>query len=118
MEIINKSSQTNVEAGKQSKESDILFAPIAINQMIVPNRIVMPAMHLNMTESSYIGDRITAFYAARARGGAGALIAGYAGVNESAGGWALSALTEMNSSKDYRIYAKRCSRAEEKRGCS
>ena len=85
MEILNKLSQTNFDQQK-GQRNDILFSPVTINKMVVPNRILMPAMHLNMIESSYIGDRIIAFYSTRARGGAGALIAGYAGVNEFSGG--------------------------------
>ena len=70
MEILNKASRTNSDKQKKERRADILFSPITINKMVVPNRILMPAMHLNMIESSYIGDRIIAFYAARARGGA------------------------------------------------
>ena len=87
MEFLNKSLETNSTKRKPAERSDILFSPITINEMIVPNRILMPAMHLNMITTPYINDRITAFYAARARGGAGALIAGFAGVNEYSGGW-------------------------------
>ncbi len=86
MEILNRLSGTNSDRQEMARRNDILFSSVVINKMVVPNRILMPAMHLNMIESSYIGDRIVAFYAARARGGAGALIAGYAGVNESSGG--------------------------------
>ena len=85
MEILNKFSQTHSNKEKKGQQEDILFSPVVINKMVVPNRILMPAMHLNMITSPYINDRITAFYAVRARGGAGALIAGYAGINESAG---------------------------------
>lgn len=86
MEISNKWIQMNSDSQKNERRDDILFSPVVINKMIVPNRILMPAMHLNMITTPYINDRITAFYAARARGGAGALIAGYAGVNEFSGG--------------------------------
>ncbi|MEE9911036.1 MAG: FAD-dependent oxidoreductase [Deltaproteobacteria bacterium] len=90
MEFLNKSSQTNSDKRKPA-EKDILFSPVTINKMVVPNRILMPAMHLNMVTTPYINDRIIAFYAARARGGAGALIAGYAGVNEYSGGGVIGA---------------------------
>lgn len=80
-------SQQNKDAAKEPQvKGDVLLSPITINKMIIPNRILMPAMHLNMIETSYIGDRIVAFYAERARGGAGALIAGYAMINEDGGG--------------------------------
>ncbi|MRR18189.1 MAG: NADH:flavin oxidoreductase, partial [Deltaproteobacteria bacterium] len=91
MEILNRSTQAAAGGNKETGKNDILFSPITINQMIVPNRILMPAMHLNMIATPYINDRIIAFYAARARGGAGALIAGYAGVNEYSGGGVIGA---------------------------
>src|SRR5512145_2346353 len=93
MEFLNKSLETNSIARKPA-EKDILFSPVTINKMVVPNRILMPAMHLNMVTTPYINDRIIAFYAARARGGAGALIAGYAGVNESSGGGVIGAYAD------------------------
>ncbi len=91
MEILNKAQQKDAQANTINGSSDILFSPVTINKMIVPNRILMPAMHLNMIPTPYINDRIIAFYAARARGGAGALIAGYAGVNEYSGGGVIGA---------------------------
>lgn len=93
MEFLNKSLEAN-SAKRKPAENDILFSPVTINKMIVPNRIMMPAMHLNMIPTPYINDRIIAFYAARARGGAGALIAGYAGVNESSGGGVIGAYAD------------------------
>ncbi|MGD0276818.1 MAG: FAD-dependent oxidoreductase [Syntrophales bacterium] len=65
--------------------ADILLSPIRINKMIIPNRILMPAMHLSMVEKSHVTDQLVAFYAERARGGTGAFVAGYGMVNEYAG---------------------------------
>jgi len=61
---------------------DPLFQPIVINGMEVKNRIFMPAMHLNMCRNFEVSERLLAFYAERARGGAGMITAGYASVDE------------------------------------
>ncbi|HEX9080372.1 MAG TPA: FAD-dependent oxidoreductase [Desulfuromonadaceae bacterium] len=65
--------------------TDPLFQPIAINAMQVKNRIFMPAMHLNMAANYAVTDRLVAFYAERARGGAGMITVGYATVDERSG---------------------------------
>jgi 2,4-dienoyl-CoA reductase (NADPH2) len=53
-----------------------LFTPIKIRDMIVPNRIVMPAINLNYANEGYITQRLIDFYVERAIGGAGMLIIG------------------------------------------
>jgi len=47
-----------------------LFEPIVIRGMELKNRIVMPAIHLNI---GFLSKRARAFYAERAKGGAGAI---------------------------------------------
>ena len=64
---------------------DPLFEPITINGLDVKNRICLPAMHLNMTKDFIPQDRMIAFYAERAKGGAGMIVVGYSTVNELAG---------------------------------
>lgn len=64
--------------------TDPLFQPLQIGAMTLSNRIVMPAMHLNMCRDYRVGERLLAFYAERAAGGAGLIIAGYAAVDELA----------------------------------
>lgn len=64
---------------------DPLFQPIRINKLEVPNRILMPAMHLNMAKNYQVTDRLVDFYAERARGGAGLICVGYATVDEQSG---------------------------------
>lgn len=61
---------------------DPLFEPILLGGMEVKNRIFMPAMHLNMGRNYQVTDRLMAFYAERARGGAGMITVGYASVDE------------------------------------
>ena len=64
---------------------DLLFEPITINRMEVKNRILMPAMHMNMAGNYAVSDRLVDFYAERARGGAGMITVGYATVDELSG---------------------------------
>ncbi len=65
--------------------SDPLFEPLSIGPLQLKNRIVMPAMHLNMCADYQVTDQLCAFYAERARGGAGLIVTGYATVDELAG---------------------------------
>ncbi|MDF1580647.1 MAG: FAD-dependent oxidoreductase [Desulfuromonadales bacterium] len=64
--------------------ADPLFTPIKINQLAIANRIYMPAMHLNMCRNYQVTEQLLAFYAERARGGAGMITVGYASVDEVA----------------------------------
>jgi 2,4-dienoyl-CoA reductase (NADPH2) len=64
---------------------DPLFRPIVINRLEVKNRISMPAMHLNMCENYEVTGQMEAFYAERAKGGAGLITVGYATVDERSG---------------------------------
>lgn len=53
-----------------------LFTPFKIKDMSVSNRIVMPAMHLNLAQNGFITKKLIDFYIERAKGGAGLLIIG------------------------------------------
>lgn len=64
---------------------DPVFEPIAIHRLPLKNRIYMPAMHLGMAVDYEVTDQLVAFYAERARGGAGAICVGYATVDEFSG---------------------------------
>ncbi|MBM3148629.1 MAG: hypothetical protein FJZ88_01190 [Chloroflexi bacterium] len=55
-----------------------LFEPIKIGTMEVKNKIVMPAMELGLAADDMVTDRFKAFYAERARGGAGLIVVGLA----------------------------------------
>ncbi len=66
--------------------SEILTSPIRINGLTLPNRIVMPAMHLNMTPMGEATPQLTEFYVERAKGGVGLILIGYCTVNPQAGG--------------------------------
>lgn len=64
-----------------------LLAPLQIGSMTVPNRIMMPAMHLNYhRDGCYGDDRLVAFYRERARGGAGLVSIGGFAVDRAGAG--------------------------------
>jgi 2,4-dienoyl-CoA reductase (NADPH2) len=62
--------------------------------MMLKNRIVMTAMHLGYTPDGKVTDRLVAFYALRARGGAGLIIVGGCTIDPWAG------MADMISIKD------------------
>jgi len=64
---------------------DLLFEPIKVGTLRIKNRIMMPAMHLNMCRNFKVTERLQAFYAERARGGVGLICVGYATIDELAG---------------------------------
>ncbi len=53
-----------------------LFTPLKIKNLEISNRIVMPAMHLNLANNGFITSKLTDFYVERAKGGAGLIIVG------------------------------------------
>ncbi|MFW9820214.1 MAG: FAD-dependent oxidoreductase [Candidatus Thorarchaeota archaeon] len=53
-----------------------MFTPFKIRNMMVSNRIVMPALNLNLADNGFITKRLIDFYVERAKGGAGMLIVG------------------------------------------
>lgn len=61
--------------------NDPLFQPWALGNLTLKNRILMPAMHLNMADDYQVSDKLCAFYAARAKGGAGLIGVGYASID-------------------------------------
>ena len=64
---------------------DPLFTPIAIGNVALKNRIIMPAMHLNMCRDFQITDQLIDFYRVRAAGGVACICVGYATVDQFAG---------------------------------
>ena len=61
-----------------------LLAPLDLGHMTLRNRVMMGSMHTGLEER---GDwpRVAAFYAARARGGAGLIVTGGMAPNEEGG---------------------------------
>ena len=65
--------------------SDRLFDPISIGNLELKNRILMPAMHMNMCRKFIVTDQLINFYIERAKGGVGMINVGYATVDELSG---------------------------------
>ena len=69
-----------------------LLSPGSIGGLQLRNRIIMTPMGTNLSQADgHCGERIQAYYEARARGGAGMLIVGVASIAwpTAAGNWAL-----------------------------
>ncbi|MDP8225385.1 MAG: FAD-dependent oxidoreductase [Candidatus Lernaella stagnicola] len=64
----------------------LLMEPIDMGPIHVPNRILMPAMHLNYTMGGEVSDQLVNFYRARAVGGAGMIIIGGCSIDNIGGG--------------------------------
>jgi 2,4-dienoyl-CoA reductase (NADPH2) len=64
---------------------DPLFQPLTIRSLELPNRIIMPAMHLAMARNFLVSDAIVDFNARRAQGGVGLVIVGYATIDLASG---------------------------------
>ncbi|MFI5001086.1 MAG: FAD-dependent oxidoreductase [Reyranellales bacterium] len=58
-----------------------LFSPLAINGITLQNRIVSTAHSTGLNEGLRLGDRLLAYYEARARGGVGLIITGSTSVH-------------------------------------
>ncbi len=60
-----------------------LFSPVRIGRMTARNRLLMSAMSINfgVDENHYVTDQLTAYLVERARGGAGMILLGGAGVH-------------------------------------
>jgi 2,4-dienoyl-CoA reductase (NADPH2) len=63
-----------------------LFAPLDLGFTRLPNRIVMGSMHTGLEDRARDFGKLAAYFAARARGGAGLLVSG--GIAPNRAGWA------------------------------
>ena len=63
-----------------------LFAPLDLGFTRLPNRIVMGSMHTGLEDRAADFPRLAAYFAARARGGAGLLVSGGIAPNRAAWG--------------------------------
>jgi 2,4-dienoyl-CoA reductase (NADPH2) len=57
-----------------SKQYQLLFSPIKIGNVVMPNRVVFTAHLTNLTENNLPGEKQAYYYAERAKGGAGLII--------------------------------------------
>jgi len=58
-----------------------LFSPLQIGRIVLHNRIVSTAHSTGLSEGTKLGERVIAYYAARARGGVGLVITGSTSVH-------------------------------------
>ncbi len=71
-----------------------LFAPLDLGFTTLPNRILMGSMHTGLEDRARDFDRLAAYLAARARGGAGLIVTGGFGPNRrGAGAWGMGKLS-------------------------
>ena len=63
-----------------------LFAPLDLGFTRLANRIVMGSMHTGLEDRAQDFGKLAAYFAARARGGAGMLVSG--GIAPNRAGWA------------------------------
>ena len=62
-----------------------LFAPLDLGHVTLPNRILMGSMHTGLEDRARDFDKLAAYFAERARGGAGLMVTG--GIAPSIEGW-------------------------------
>ncbi|GAA0463138.1 NADPH-dependent 2,4-dienoyl-CoA reductase [Streptomyces sp. NPDC046215] len=65
-----------------------LLAPLDLGFTTLPNRVIMGSMHVGLEEAPRGFERMAAFYAARARGGAGLIVTGGIAPDERGRPWA------------------------------
>ncbi|MFF7728835.1 FAD-dependent oxidoreductase [Streptomyces sp. NPDC008001] len=65
-----------------------LLRPLDLGFTTLPNRVIMGSMHVGLEEAERGFERMAAFYAARARGGAGLIVTGGIAPNEHGRPWA------------------------------
>ncbi len=68
------------------KRYEMLFRPLKIKNMEIPNRTGMPSMHLHYTPGGEMTDKFIAFYRERAKGEVGLIVIGGCSINKTAGG--------------------------------
>lgn len=75
-----------------------LFSPLKIGGITLRNRIVSTAHSTGLSEGTEIGDRVIAYYTARARGGVGLVITGSTSVHPSSTSKLMPALANWDRS--------------------
>ncbi len=75
-----------------------LFAPLDLGFTRLPNRIVMGSMHTGLEDRARDFGKLAAYFAARARGGAGLLVTG--GIAPNRAGWAKPFAGKLSSPRE------------------
>jgi len=79
----------------------LLLSPLDLGFVTLPNRVLMGSMHVGLEEAENGFTRLAAFYAARARGGAGLIVTGGIAPNEAGRPWERGAalITEADAER-------------------
>ncbi|MER5737982.1 MULTISPECIES: NADPH-dependent 2,4-dienoyl-CoA reductase [unclassified Streptomyces] len=81
-----------------------LLSPLDLGFTTLPNRVVMGSMHVGLEETEHGFERMAAFYAERARGGAGLIVTGGIAPNEAGRPWDGGAkLTTAEEAAEHRL---------------
>ncbi|WBP86095.1 NADPH-dependent 2,4-dienoyl-CoA reductase [Kitasatospora cathayae] len=81
-----------------------LLSPLDLGFTTLPNRVIMGSMHVGLEEAPGGYQRMAAFYAERARGGVGLIVAGGIAPNEAGRPWAGGAmLTTEEEADEHRV---------------
>jgi len=75
-----------------------LLAPIDLGHVTLPNRVVMGSMHVGLEDKPKNLPRLAAFYAERARGGAGLIVTGGFAPNRT--GWLLPKAGKLTTARE------------------
>jgi 2,4-dienoyl-CoA reductase (NADPH2) len=90
-----------------------LFEPITINQLLIPNRTVMPAMGLHYTDDYSFTPRMKDFYRERARGGVGLMIIGPVAFDLYGAAPAMPAIFDDRNMESFRVFLEELHRETE-----
>lgn len=86
-----------------------LLAPLDLGFTQLRNRTLMGSMHLGLEEEKGGFDKLAAFYAERAKGGAGLIVTG--GISPNISGWVApfaGRMTRSRHAKKTPCYYRRC----------
>ena len=85
----------------------LLFKPIRIGPLEVPNRIFMPCLGTLFSTDQKLNERHYRYYERRAEGGAGLIVAGPVGIDFLGGGLIILSLREDSAIPDFKKLADR-----------
>lgn len=89
---------------------DLLFEPIRIGTLEIPNRILMPSLGTLFSMDQRLNERHYRFYERRAQGGAGVIVAGPVGVDFVGAGIIALSLRQDDYIPDFATLAERVHR--------
>ncbi|MER5539559.1 NADPH-dependent 2,4-dienoyl-CoA reductase [Streptomyces mirabilis] len=86
------------------KDYPHLLSPLDLGFTTLPNRVIMGSMHVGLEEAERGFERMAAFYAARARGGAALIVTGGIAPNEAGRPWpGGSKMTTETEAEEHRV---------------